>query len=125
MLGLVGIVVAWVGASGTVVWRHQMIWIAVGVAAAVVAASGEAMWLLSGLGMVKHERRAVKGLIRAYSVLDGDDSPATKPSAMVWARGMTHFHRSGCDVVRGKAAVALNRAECRRKGLRPCGMCQP
>lgn len=129
-VGLIVIVVAWAGASGTVVWRRQLIWTGVGMAGVVLAAAGVFMWLLSGIGMVSRERREIRlALTALYTPTapypDLDDFRSSGVETFFWGAGMRRFHLLTCDVVKGKSVKALSREDCGRRGLEPCGMCQP
>lgn len=127
LLGLIGVVTAWFGASGTVIWRDQMIWLAIAIAAAVVAASAEVLWLMVGLGAVRRERRETKGLLRGYMARNEalPTGERDRRAGLVWSPGMAHWHRDTCDVVLGKHVVAVSRREREQRGLAACGMCQP
>jgi hypothetical protein len=129
LLGLIVIIVAWAGASGTLVWRQQIIWTVVGAGGVMVAVSGVFMWLLNGFGMVSRERREIRLVLTARYRPAATDTPtdhlASADAAMVvWGAGMRRYHRPSCDVVKGKRVMTLGRDECQRRGLMPCGMCQ-
>jgi hypothetical protein len=128
-VGLIVIVASWVGASGTVVWRRQLVWTAIGTGGVVVAATGVFMWLLSGFGMVSRERRDIRRVLaarHARALIEKEVNQFASPEGglLVWSTGMRHFHRPACDVVKGKPVMAVGREEGRRRGLEPCGMCQ-
>ena len=128
--GLLGIVVAWIGASGTTIWRDQLVWTAVGVAAAVIGAASGATWLLAGLARVRTGRSDLKAHFRDLGKMPvyapSPQSPVRNGSAaFVWSPGMTRFHRPDCDLVRGKSVQMLTRVECNERHLEACGMCQP
>jgi hypothetical protein len=130
LLGLIVIIVAWAGASGTLVWRQQIIWTAVGAGGVMVASSGVFMWLLSGFGMVSRERREIRlGLTArrrpAPMEAQAGHSESAGADTVVWGAGMRRYHLPNCDVVKGKPVMILGREECHRRGLVPCGMCQP
>jgi hypothetical protein len=129
LLGLIVIIVAWAGASGTLVWRQQVLWTAVGAAGVLVAASGVFMWLLSGFGMVSRERREIRLVLtaryrRAAIAAPVDRLGSVDADTVVWGAGMRRYHLTSCDVVKGKRVISLSRDDGRRRGLVPCGMCQ-
>jgi hypothetical protein len=124
-LGLAGLVVSWVGCSGSLSFRTQSGWTAGAVLALVVAASGGAAWVLSGLGEVGRERRLVREQIRSLYLTKAEPQRGIEIVAgFVTATGMKRYHRADCDVVRGKAtrAVRDDRADA---ALEPCRMCLP
>jgi hypothetical protein len=131
VLGLVAIIVAWAGASGTVTWRDQVIWVAVGVAATVFVAGSGVAWLLNGMAAVTDERATLRARmllqlqLGGARVVDEPADPTEAPVDLVWADGMRHAHLSSCDVVAGKTTVGLTRAQASARGLQTCRMCQP
>jgi hypothetical protein len=125
LLGLAVIVAAWIGASGTLTWRNQVIWTAVGTGGVLIAVMGGAGWLLPAFGAIKMHQRAVKLDLIAITNKSTVAHATAKalPNAALWAPGMTKFHAGGCDLVVGKKTQYLSDEECRRLELLPCGMC--
>jgi hypothetical protein len=123
LVGGFAVGVCWFGASGSVVFKTQVAWLAGSVLAVVIAASGGFAWVLAGLGTVARERRYVREQIRSLYV--SEQVATTGPAAvasLVTGEGMKRFHRPDCDVVRGKnvrpAHVTTTDAD-----LKACGMC--
>lgn len=128
IIGAVGLLIAWFGASGSAKFRTELIWIAVGVGVCGLAALGEAIWLMAGWRRLGLERRAVAGLLQQRRALRAPEVPiadfsAESVPAYVAGAGMRKRHRPGCDVVRNKPVEALSVAECDARGLLSCGMC--
>lgn len=123
VLGLVVIVVGWIGSSGELDFADQTRWTAVAVFGAILATVGGASWLLAGLATVSRERRLLRdqlGVLYAPQPtrsLDGVDD-----RTFVVAEGMRRYHRASCDVVRGKATRPV--AGPGHEELLPCGMCR-
>lgn len=128
IVGAGGLAVAWFGASGSATFRTELIWIAVGVGVCVLAALGEAVWLMVGWRRLGAERLIVAGLVRqrrAARMPDASvgESESRSTDGYVVSAGMRRRHRPGCDVVRGKPIEVLTTAECETRGLLSCGMC--
>lgn len=122
-LGLIAIVVAWFGASGVGNWRHQLIWIGVGTAGAVVVAAGAGLWLLSGLGLVSLERRNLKRRLSQTGYIAR--STTQDAPILMWTPGMSRYHRPNCQMVQRWEVEPLSRARCLELQLKPCGICAP
>lgn len=124
VVGLLGVVGTWYGASGSVVFHDQVAWIAGGVLAVAFGVSGAAAWLLSGLGAVARERRWVREQVCALYAPPQAVEELERPGQLVVGEGMRRYHRIDCDVVRGKAVRTVSgRGD--DVALQPCGMCLP
>jgi len=127
-VGLIGIAVAWWGASGTTDQLVQIPWVNLGVVGVIVLGLGNCSWLLAGRRAVGERRRQLlEGLSAAPSVVPRAEPPARNGTGPrpVWAPGMAHYHRADCQLALGKAAVAATVATHERRGRVPCGMCRP
>lgn len=128
--GLIGITVAWFGASGSSDPAGQATWMSVGVAAFTTSATGNCLWLLRGRRAIG-ERRA--GLISFEP--DEADPPAdpagwpdestatgsrTTQFEFVRAEGMNRVHVPDCPLLTGKSVVPAQLGD-----GEPCGVCQP
>ena len=128
LIGLGGIVFSWWMVAGTAETATQQRWIDVGVVALLVAATGDALYLLNGRRAVHRGRRA---LALRMAALAGDDtaaggvSPDFAAGLVVTAPKMSRYHRSDCLLVRGKTVSRGSVAENRIAGRRPCGVCTP
>lgn len=123
VLGLLVIVVGWIGSSGELDFAEQTRWTAMAAFGAMLAAIGGASWLLAGLATVSRERRLLRDQLGAlYSVSATRSRSSDADGAFVSADGMRRYHRPSCDVVRGKATRPV--AGPRAGDLEPCGMCQ-
>jgi hypothetical protein len=123
-IGLIGLLVAWAGASTTTTFTTQVIWIGVGVGVVVVSAAGSVGWLVSGFGAVAAERRAIRTDIRARWTRPESILDPLAPAEIVIADGMRRYHLSTCDVVAGKAVTPVPLVEAQSLGFAHCGMCQ-
>jgi hypothetical protein len=121
-IGVVFVVVAWIGASGERRLSLQVAWVNLAVVGSAVAAAGQASWLLQG-------RRAVG--VRRHQVLPDRERPrrpAARPTARVAATrvvalaGSGRYHRPDCLLVAGKD---LDDVDATRDGLQPCEVCRP
>ena len=129
VLGLGGIVLSWWMVAGTAQTATQQGWLDLGVVALLVAAAGDALYLLNGRRAVHRGRRA---LALRMAALASDDaavaagvSPESAVGLVVTAPRMTRYHRSDCLLVRGKPVSRGSVAENRLAGRRPCGVCTP
>jgi hypothetical protein len=122
-LALIGLVIAWVGCSGSLDFRDQAAWTAGAVLALVVGASGGVAWVLSGLGCVGRERRLVGARIRElYLTTPEPLVQVASKRRLVTGTGMLRYHRDDCDVVRGKHVRPV-RLDTSDSDLKPCQMC--
>jgi len=128
LLGLGGIVLSWWMVGGTAETATQQRWIDVGVVALLVAATGDAVYLLNGRRAVRRGQRALALRLAAFA--DGNAaadevSPDSFAGMVVTAPRMSRYHRSDCLLVRGKTVSRGSVAENRLAGRRPCGVCTP
>jgi hypothetical protein len=128
LLGLGGIVLSWWMVGGTAETATQQGWIDVGVVALLVAATGDALYLLNGRRAVHRGQRALA--LRLAALADGNAaadevSPDSFAGMVVTAPRMSRYHRSDCLLVRGKTVSRGSVAENRLAGRRPCGVCTP
>jgi hypothetical protein len=141
-LGAVGVLVSWWAVSRTARLSSQIGWMNLGAAGLMVVGATLAMWVLAGRraigqrqarleaaldGVVARRRvrpvpvtKAAAGRRAAVVEATGDDAP---PERWVWARGMTRYHREGCQLVQGKQVRIASLGVHERSGRRPCGMC--
>lgn len=123
LVGLVVIVIGWIGSSGELDFADQTRWTAFSAFGAMLAAIGGASWLLAGLATVARERRLLRDQVRVlFSDSTSESANRKADGAFVSADGMRRYHRPSCDVVRGKATRPVSGADA--GDLEPCGMCQ-
>ena len=128
LLGFGGIVLSWWMVAGSAQTATQQGWLDVGVVALLVAATGDALYLLNGRRAVQRGRRA---LALRMAALAGDDtaaggvSPDFAAGLVVTTPKMSRYHRAGCLLVQGKPVAWGSVAENVRAGRRPCGVCTP
>ena len=127
LLGLGGIVLSWWMVGGTTETATQQGWVDVGVVALLVAATGDALYLLNGRRAVHRGQRALA--LRLAALADGnaavDEASPDSAAGVVTAPKMSRYHRSDCLLVRGKTVSRGSVAENRLAGRRPCGVCTP
>ncbi|MCU1691852.1 MAG: hypothetical protein JWM64_943 [Frankiales bacterium] len=123
-LAAVVLAVAAFGSSHSSSLSTQLNWIVLAIAGLAIALAPNLSWLLVG-------RRRI-GLRRAQLAVDVDARFApratTAPdeeSRLVTALNMSHYHRSGCQLVRGKATHAADLPSHLSAALTPCGVCRP
>lgn len=131
-IGVAAVAASWLGTSGTTSYTRQVHWVVLGVAGIIVEGAGIAMWLLSGMRLVRQRQAELKYRVRA-NVLSRGSAPS-RPSEVesvskagtvrfVSGRDMTRFHLPDCPLVRGKVAQAATRSAHERAGRQPCGVC--
>lgn len=128
LVGPIGIEIAWYGASGSKDWKHQQIWMAVGVIAVVIAITGVTGWLRTGLRNVRHFERLLLGSAgeQVTNAFAGDVVAAQPTSGdVVVIAGTMEFHTPGCLLTADRSLQHLNRAEASGGQLYACGMCTP
>lgn len=135
-LGVIALVVCFVGCNNTEVWRTQLLWIVGGAVALVWMFTANASWLLTGLGVVARERVALRRAIVRHLEIDlhqNDSRGAERASAagpddaalVLTGDLMTRFHRPGCQLAAGKDLESVSRDVGLERGLGPCGVCSP
>lgn len=130
LVGAAGITAAWVGTSGTVALRTQLLWLVAGGASLIVGGLGMSRWLLLGMREVRVLQRDVLDLLDVRCV-----RPETTGSAAQFAAagelsvcappGARHFHRTICALVHGKDVETRSAAAFTAAGLSRCGVCRP
>jgi hypothetical protein len=123
--GLIGVAVAWYGASAHADWPDTLPWASLGTGALTVALLGLVAWLMAALRRVRNLRREVMPRLKAAVSTPSITSPArTAPGAdFVTAGGMTRFHHPGCPLATGKPVRPLTIEDARSATLKPCGVC--
>lgn len=133
LLAGVGLLVAWIGCSGTVEWTNQQAWTAGAIGALVVLLTGASAWLQCGLRNLRDAEREMLAVVQVREA--GPQAPSRAPVAaasnghpdvpFVTAEGMTLYHRPSCLLVRAKALRPVTESETQVRALTPCRMCQP
>jgi hypothetical protein len=136
-VGAVGLLVAWIGCSGTVRWNNQQAWTALAVGSVVLSLIGIAGWLRTGVQKLRTERLTIVAQLPHGEVAE---RRLPEPEAVVWAtdsltelpgrapvvvgEGMTIFHRPTCVFAEGKALRRLRRDQA-VASLQACPVCRP
>ena len=99
----------------------QGTWVAVAIAAALISAAGNGVWLSAIRKAANSRRRLVLtrlgGKTERVAARSPDASTATGQAVMV--SGLTLRHRPDCPLVAGKAVVPAT------ADAEPCGWCSP
>jgi hypothetical protein len=103
---------------------EQTDWVVLGVAGLTGAALVSTIWLrYVQRRLVMRRARLVRTtdntFARIGSTTDADDL------APVASRSMSHYHRSGCPLVRGKDVAPASVIEHHRAQRTPCAVCRP
>ncbi|MGQ0625659.1 MAG: hypothetical protein ACT4PP_13560 [Sporichthyaceae bacterium] len=125
-IGVVGLVLCWVGATGEAIWREQLAWLLGAIFATALVMFAAMIWVLVGLRRVRHgfrdlrrDQRVALGLTRTAQAVP---NPAVAAEhVLVTSRQMTRAHLPECLLVRGKQTTALPAAELADYGR--CGVC--
>ena len=96
----------------------QGLWVAVAVAAALVSAAGNGVWLAVLRRVANGRRQLVFARLAAQAEPEGAGT-AGSPGEFVMVSGLTLRHRPDCPLVAGKAVVPAT------ADARPCGWCSP
>jgi hypothetical protein len=125
--GLIGVAVAWYGASAQADWPDTLPWASLGAAAVTVAMLGLVAWLMAALRRVRRLRREVMPWLEAAVSTPGITATVrtARGADFVTVGGMTRFHRPGCPLVAGKPVRPLTIEDARISALGPCGVCGP
>lgn len=130
-IGLATVIFGWYGVSGTDRLSAQMEWADAAVGGALVAATGNVMWILSGRRAVGLRRAAQTDRLNAFVdaqaalpvVVDTQTAELMALTGFVVLRGMTLYHRPDCRLVGGRRVTRFNPSN--RRSRRPCGVCLP
>lgn len=117
-VGVLLIVIAWVGASDTTDWDTQLSWTGLAMAGVVVVCTGVGIWLFRGFARVRAEAREVRRVLAARLARNAPSPTEVIRSERVTVAGMAHHHAPGCLLVTGKPTVAADEASLAR-----CGIC--
>lgn len=126
LIGVIAIIAAWFGASGSSSLTRQSLWLNLAVAGFAVASVGLCLWLMRGRRAVG-ERRV--SLVALDPVDDERDHPPALPRRspidtasleLVRAPGMRRVHDPACPLVAGKRVEPASL----RDGA-PCAVCTP
>lgn len=129
-LGVLGMIVGWVGISGTADLEEQTRWLGVGIGSLILAGVGMVAWLVAGLVSLATLRRSVlRDLAVAYpaevTARRDETAPLQAVGTFGIAAGMRRYHRADCDILHGKDVRWLDAAALQSSEALPCGMCKP
>lgn len=124
--GVIAVLSAWWGTSGTSSLSTQYAWVNLGVIGVVVLGTGCCIWLMIGRRALGERERLLLSAIGA-SQLVRVPTPirVAATRSFVAGTGMTRYHHPDCHLVAGKTVLSSSVAAHGRAGRRPCGMCQP
>jgi hypothetical protein len=125
LLGVVGLLVGWLGISDTVSLPRQSRWLGLGIGSVVLGALGVVLWLVAGLTNLGRLRREVFTDLARRAAQDAPDQVIEHAARWGIAKGMRHHHRADCELLEGKAVRWLDAAEVAASNTAPCGICRP
>lgn len=125
--GLVAIVIGYLGASGTLHVGLQVPYLlSGGLLGLALVVFGSALILAHALSrqarLLRRVIEAQRELVARAAASDGE--PGADGLVLV-PTGASSFHRPGCRLVEGKKARRLKPETAERRGLTPCGICDP
>jgi hypothetical protein len=131
VVGLLMILASAFEASRATDLSEALAWLNLGVVGLVVAAVGNATWLLAGRESVSFARAAL--LPNAESVIAlvapivvrRETSVPSGTDLFVGGDGLARYHRPECPFVAGRANGAASRRVHEAAGHRPCEICLP
>jgi len=118
IVSLVGILASWYGAAHVGSMSGRMLWLNLAIGGLVVAALGDAMWLL-------RLRRSVTARRVSLLIIAPHGEPSRSEGRLVVVKGMTRYHRETCPLVMRKAVTVSSRSTHERARRVPCEACQP
>jgi hypothetical protein len=127
-LGLIGMLVGWLGISNTVSLSRQSRWLGLGIGSVVLGGFGVVLWLFVGLTNLGRLRRDVLGELALRTAEDAPDGPVEvveHDGRVGIATGMRRHHRADCELLAGKNVTWLEAADVPATGTQPCGICRP
>lgn len=115
---------SWIGVADATTVADQVRWLNLSVVGAVVAGLSNVLFLVLGRRRVGQRRGRL--LPEPVDVeLVTDDATLATDRRLVLASGMTHFHRSTCQLVANKDVSADGAEAHELAGRRPCAVCGP
>lgn len=127
LLGLIGLIAAWFGASGTADLDAQAMWLNVAVAGLMVSFVGYALWFMRGRQAIGERRTSLVALESpepAAVPAAGRPSPVprgeTAPIRTVRVPGTRLVHDGGCPLVAAKEVEPAAPGSGKQ-----CGVCRP
>jgi len=124
VLGLVGLVVGWLGISDTVSLSRQSRWLGLGIGSVVLAALGVVLWLVAGLRNLGRLRRQVLAdLARAAEHAQPEPDEVEAEARFGIVAGQRRHHGADCELLMGKDVRWLTAAEVAASGTAACGIC--
>jgi len=122
---IAGLVVTWVGISGTVSLARQARWLGLGIGSDILAGLGMVAWLATGLARVARLRAQVTAVLETGRTKISEDQSASPVPEFGIATGMRRHHRAGCTLLAGKSVRWLDAEALSVAGTLPCGICRP
>jgi hypothetical protein len=124
VLGVVLLVVSWIGTSASDTLGEQTGWIGIGIGSLAAVALGGSHWLLQGRRAVGRRRRVWMTAERARRTAARRAGAPVANAGFVAGGAMTRYHRPHCPLVAGKQVAVASRGAHEQAGRRPCGVCQ-
>jgi hypothetical protein len=130
-VGVAVMLLAWYGASDTVVVDDQMQWASVGLTGAMLVAVAGFVAVAIVHQRMRRRFRLVEAslgpcLARMSDTVAGVAmGTSSDGAALVAAANMQHYHRPDCRLAAGKAVRPASRADHEQAGRRICAVCAP
>jgi hypothetical protein len=136
-IAVVGVMVAWEGASRSTSWNTQQAWTALGVGCLVIGLTGVIGWIRAGTTRLRQMKLQVLETLRPVEAVavkrtepapwntQADQAALREAGMVVTGDGMSLFHRPSCLFAQGKGLEPQRRTVVERTGAAPCGVCRP
>lgn len=130
-IGLLGLLICWIGCSGTEKWVPQQGWTAGAIGALVLALSGVASWVQTGVRNNRDAQSALLPQVRSRFVHQAaaDLVPVavavTSATGYVAGASMSRYHRADCLLAIGKSVDPVSKVDAENAGFLACGVCRP
>lgn len=126
VVGAVMLVAAWGWSRQQATLKEQYGSINLALLGLILAAVGQVGWIFAARRSVVVRQRSAVTRILAAAADDGRvASPAAGAAGSAWVQvpGTRRGHRAHCQLVVGKAVVALTRADVEGRDVLPCELC--
>jgi hypothetical protein len=106
-------------------FAEQSDWVVLGIAGVGGAGIVSTAWLLTTKRRVLRRRRRLVAAVQGTFEPVGSARVEAEGFGPVAGASMSHYHRAGCQLVRGKAVEPSSVIEHHRAKRTPCAVCRP
>ena len=127
VLGAIALIVCWYSVSGKYTFDDQKTALNLSILAIVPANLAGAALLITGRRAVGIRRLRLLSDMpteRVRRTADREQTSATS-TVLIGGAGLTHYHRTGCQMALGRDWPEATRSTHEQEGRRPCGVCLP